>query len=246
MDRWRIRAGAGLELCLWGCDHSFFLAGLSILFFQEAPHQIKSHEQHSSVTASIKQHLSSKVGKHLLLLIAALAFFEAGVTPLYIFSQSYFKSQGLDVAAIGLIMAVTSLTNSFWYSLTSVFKRFEFKKMILGCISIFAILVFGFALPYKSIAHVGLFIFLVSFPNLIFVFTDAYLHQQIPSDIRASLVSVQSLVNSLGTAVSYTALGYFMDHGIGERALVLLSFPPLICLVLLVFYFKKSGAVSHV
>ncbi|MBS1969859.1 MAG: MFS transporter [Bdellovibrionales bacterium] len=225
---------------------AYFLAGFCILFFQETPHESHSHEERPSVTASIKEYLSSTTGKYLLLLIAALCFFEAGATPLYIFSQSYFQAQGLDVATIGLIMSLASLANSFWYTFTSFFKRFELKNIILGGVSLFALLVLGYALPYNLTLHVGLFIFLASFPNLVFVFTDTYLHQQVPSNIRASLISIQSLVNSLSIACSYMALGYFMDHGFGVKAMSLLSIPPLLCLVLLGVYFKKAGKISHV
>lgn len=246
-----IWAGGALEAHKgWGWAYgaavvAYFLAGFCILFFQEAPHEVPVQESRPSVFFSIKEYLNTTTGKYLLLLILALCFFEAGATPLYIFSQSYFKANSLDVATIGLIMSVTSLANSIWYTFASFFKRFELQKIILGGVLMFSILNLAYALPFNAIAHIGLFIILASFPNLVFVFTDTYLHQQVPSNIRASLISIQSLCNSICIGVSYTALGHFMDHGFGVQSIALLSVPPVISLVLLIVYFKKDGKVSH-
>lgn len=144
-------------------------------------------------------------------------------------------------------MAAASLANSGWYSLIGHFERFSLKNVVFGGIIIFTGGCLLFALPFHFALHLGFFIFLTSFPNMIFVFTDTHLDQNVPSHIRASLISIQSLVNALFIGAAYIGLGQMIDHSIlGPKALACLSVPPLLGMILLSFYFVKTARAKDV
>ncbi len=220
---------------------AFLIAAGLILIFSEVKLASQTNTPHSLITRSVilqmLNYLKSNKGKKILLWMLGLSLIEGAVTPIFIFAQSYFQANQISVQNIGLIMAVSSLMSSFWYLFVERLRTLSLKKMISATGFLVTVIGSSFALPFFPLYHIPAFIVAVSIPNLLFVFTDSFLHTQVPSFIRATMVSLQSFINALVISGSYLTVGLIVDHTGSLMALASLAVLPILMIAGFRFFF---------
>ena len=125
------------------------------------------------------------------------------------FLQAKLPLAGLNDALLGPALFVMGLGAAFGAKAAGVFPKWKYKKyIIISCIGVaFAFAMVFTELPYIMIlgGFVGSF-----FDDFIEVRTDIILNEMIPSEQRATLISVNSFMFSLVMIVMSTLMGSIM------------------------------------
>jgi MFS family permease len=178
--------------------------------------------------------------KNILYFIFGMALLEAWHTPTFILSQLYLKKLGLSELYISIFFVANILAASLGLRLMARAKWIDLpwhllKKVIMisviPCLIILVLMTQTQSLP---ILLLGITL-LNLVPTCLFVFTDKYIQDNLDSDLRASLLSVQSFFNSCFIGGSFFAAGilsdkyhlsmpYYLFGGLGILSLVLVSF----------------------
>jgi len=178
--------------------------------------------------------------KRIFILVFGLAFLEAFHTPFFIFFQNYLELEGLSIGWISTVIASAIVISSFVLILEKRVRDINiFKKMNLTILSLLPILLVLY-FTNNIYVSVALFILINSLPSLLFVFTDDYLNQEIPDHVRATFMSIVSLINSVLISIIYLTFGSLfdqLDHLLTISLLGILLIPSLI----LINYFKKQN-----
>ena len=126
--------------------------------------------------------------------------------------QPYFLGLlGQDLPwAAGVIAALVALSMMIGNGLVEWFARFCGKRttMILWALGIQATAAIGVGLVNDFYVAVGLYLVVTSTFGVLMPVRQAYLHQVIPSEQRATVLSFDSLVGSGGSMVGQGGLGY--------------------------------------
>lgn len=182
--------------------------------------------------------LSKRDGKSLLMLIVALALFEAAITPYFVFAQSLFDAQGLSERSIALVYGVLELSGAA-LSLANSFVRRHVNRnvLIVGgmllCSALIAMngLVSGFA-------SFVIFALTMCIPDLFHASANALLHESVSSEMRATMLSLESFFMSLFIGGSYTVAGFLFEVTSPPRAIALMSIFPLAAVSMLFVSFS--------
>jgi MFS family permease len=110
----------------------------------------------------------------------------------------------------GLIAASMALAAMAGNSLVEFFTRFCGKRttLLISGWSVFTLAMIGVGLAQSFPLAVGLFLVANVALGVVSPVKQAYLHQMIPSEQRATVVSFDSLVGSGGGVIGQTGLGY--------------------------------------
>jgi len=133
----------------------------------------------------------------------------AFITTLFFYLQNYFKQNGLIESQIGVILAAASIAGALaGMQAWRLEKRFGHKILlrvlpILMCAGLWVMALSG----YEAAA----FIYLSALDGIIYVVTRDYINRLIPSDQRATLLSVDSMVFSLSMIVLFPIVGKIGD-----------------------------------
>jgi MFS family permease len=114
----------------------------------------------------------------------------------------------------GLIAALVAVAMIVGNSLVEVFTRFCGRRttLILWAVVVAGIATIGVGLASNFYVAVGLYLVtMVSF-GVISPVKQAYMHQVIPSEQRATVISFDALVASGGSMVGQTSLGYLSQN----------------------------------
>ena len=137
------------------------------------------------------------------------AFIGAVSTLVLFFLQAKLPLAGLNDALLGPALFVMGLGAAFGAKATGFFPKWKYKKyIIISCIGVaFAFAMVFTELPYIMIlgGFVGSF-----FDDFIEVRTDIILNEMIPSEQRATLISVNSFMFSIVMIVMSTLMGSIM------------------------------------
>ena len=142
-------------------------------------------------------------------------------TTLFFYLQNFFKEEGLPEKRIGLIYAAASILSALSAVSASRIERKTGEKKLLVMLPLVLVLcLFGVALTdFKAV-----FFVLTGFIEgvLIVVISD-YLNRMIPSDIRATVLSFQSMIFSLLMIVLFPAAGVAAQMLSFETAFLLMA-----------------------
>jgi len=221
------------EFHYWISLVSMSIALLLTLFIKETA----LHTQNENKTRILDYIKTSfnffKSNSNIVLIIASGFVLGACMNYVDEFWQIYLNELSFPVTYFGIFSAFTSLAiipgSLLSYKLKAVFS---YKKMLLVLIISFTTLLFIAALCKGIVGMVAIIIvgFII---GIIDPLVSGYLHHRIPSDIRATMDSVQSLGNRVIIIIVGLSFGYFATNnsifvGFGSLAVVC-------CVYMLVF-----------
>ena len=133
----------------------------------------------------------------------------AFVTTLFFYLQNYLKGQGMLESEIGLILAVGSIGGAIaGVQAWRLEKRFGHKVLLRVLPILMGLSLWGLALTsYEPIVY----ILLSALDGIIYVVTRDYINKLIPSDQRATLLSVDSMIFSFNMIVLFPIVGKIGD-----------------------------------
>lgn len=131
------------------------------------------------------------------------------VTTIFFYFQNFIVGQGYSRFALGLILASASLLSAFFAFYTHKIERRLKEKGILIYLPILL------SLSFWGIAATKLYVFFFILANavesIIFITTSAYINKLIPSDKRATILSMESMVFSLFMIILFPLAGKLGD-----------------------------------
>ena len=219
---------------------AFVIAALCVILMRETTvqHQADDDFEQPAQTGA-REYLRTPGGRGLALFIAACAIYEGAATPYFVYGQRLLTSHGLGPAEIGLFYSVVQLASGGAYMAAErIRRRLSFRGMLYGTVVLTSMGMALTAVPSVQVAVLLLFAVAV-LPEAMYILCDAHLQEQTPSNVRATISSFSSMLQSLAIALGYLGCGLAMDGlGVGG-ALALLACAPICALMVLVAYFKR-------
>ena len=130
-------------------------------------------------------------------------------TTIFFYIQNYYKAQGLTTFQIGAILALGSVLAAIAASQAERVKRFGRLRVLLFVISLAMVV----SLWGLLLAKVGFIFFAMvgTLYTLLWILTGDAIHQIIPSEQRATIISLQSMLFSLFMIVLFPIVGKVGD-----------------------------------
>lgn len=158
--------------------------------------------------------------KQLVEMIIALELFSTLYVTEFFYIQNYLKMQGKTELQIGIVLAfgagVAAVMATQTYKLEARFKM----KGILTFVSFLAILGF-WGMTIEGIEPYAFFL-LGGAEGVMFVSMGDYINKRIPSEKRATILSLQSMIFSLFMIILFPVIGYIGDLvGLGKAFMLI-------------------------
>lgn len=233
-----IEISQGIATVLGGilAEYSFFccyaasliialLAFLPILAMTEAPFE-KEEKAKESVFKTLINHFAKSFGilkadRRILRIVVFFSTVFAGQTLLFFYGQQYFSDLGFNKIYISLFMLIFSITSCLGaYFSDRIFEKLGRKVAVLSAFAIaISIMFFVFEIPWLSVVTLSI----AGFSNsLLYPIQSAILNGLIPSEQRATLISVNSMFFSIAMIILFPVAGLFSDRfGLGRVLLVI-------------------------
>jgi len=130
-------------------------------------------------------------------------------TTIYFYIQNYYKAQGLTTFQISAVLALSSVLAAIAASQAERIKRFGRLRVLFFVISLAMVL----SLWGILVAGVGFIFFalLGTFYTVLWILTGDAIHQLIPSEQRATIISLQSMLFSFFMIVLFPIVGKVGD-----------------------------------
>ncbi len=240
--------GGVLQSFGWNYVYSAFvvsslLAAICILSIQETSiikTEIETDDNNVSVFENLKSFLNKKEGRSLLFFIIGMGFLEATHAPFFIYMQAYLKQNGLSESYVSIVIALSLGLTSLGYSFVDKLKHITFPRLVLVCNLFLAFLISLYFLAPPIAVAISLFAVIDMVPSLLFVHSDNYINEQIPSHIRASLLSVHSFVGSVFISFAFLFGGRMLDVFPAHIVLASIGVLPLLGFVFLSIHFRNQ------
>lgn len=179
--------------------------GISLGFKEPEIHEDKD------TSINVIQHFKEcfKVMKSNKKIILMMLFFE-GIfmvgTTTHFYSQQYFSDLGYTRSYISIIYVLASVGCALGAKYVYIFERSLKNKImyVLPAVSALALMVFSFV---GSVGSIATFIIFSVTNNMLYPVSSAYINKLIPSEQRATLISVQSICFSIFMIVFFPLMG---------------------------------------
>ena len=217
------------------------LAALLLVTLDETPHhKANAEESHRpSVISAISQFLSSSRGRALSIFLISVGLIEALTTPVFVYSQAFFKNQGLSEAAVSTTIAVIAGISTVTALGAQHLARIPFRKLVLGSALLLTATALLFFLNPGALAGALLVGVIDLIPVSLFLHIDNYINARIPTAIRASLLSFKAATRSICISGVYLVGGRMLDQYPSAQVLGSMALLPLMGAVALAYYFRN-------
>jgi MFS family permease len=222
-------------------------AALCALLMRETPHEQnhesgQTHKSLAATAAGLKIFCASGEGRKMIWFFVAYALFEAIATPFHIMSQQLWSVtfhmtpsvMGLLSGGMFVFAAIACLASN------RIGRAFSFKNVALTML-ISSSAVMASTLSGNLYASIFALTYVYTVPEMFFVFSEDYIQQRIPSRTRASVLSVWSTTQTIFIAISYTLLGWLMDHAGIAKALGIYGVLVIVPVLMFAHYFASQG-----
>ncbi|MCM1282506.1 MAG: MFS transporter [Muribaculaceae bacterium] len=136
---------------------------------------------------------------------------EVAATVLFFYSQEYYHSMGLNKIEISMIMlAVGLLSTAGAFFSDRIYRRMGEWVIVIAAAAIF--LSIGSYIFYKLWVSVSCFCVCNFMSAMLYPIRSTRINSLIPSGQRATLISVDSLVFSVGMVIIFPAAGWMIDR----------------------------------
>ena len=201
--------------CYGACVDIAVLSLTAVIFLTEAPREQQRMEQ-ATVGGLIASHFreSFRILRSDIRILRIIVYYSvvfAAWTLLFFYSQQYYFERGYNKIQISLILLVVSAASCLGAVMSEkVYHRFRKKIVIIGTIVIAAaFLCYGFG---KIVVSVIAFSAAGFFNSALYPVQSDSLNQLIPSEQRATLISVSSLFFSVAMIIMFPLAGAMADH----------------------------------
>lgn len=199
------------------------LAFIPVLFMTEAPFE-KTLSQEGNIFQMLGNHFKTSFGilKGDIRIFRVVVFFSAtfaAQTLLFFYGQQYFSDLGYNKIQISVFMLAFSLCGCLGAFLSDkVFTRFG-SRTVIPAAFIIAVAICSFALENTLVAVIMFSV--ASFCNsLLYPIQSSMLNALIPSEQRATLISVDSMFFSIAMIIIFPITGAVADvTGLGKALL---------------------------
>lgn len=131
------------------------------------------------------------------------------VTTIFFYFQNFIVDKGYSKFSLGLILASASLLSAFFAFYTHKIESRLGEKRILICFPIIL------SISFWGIAATKYYVFFFMLANtidsMIFITTSAYINKLIPSDKRATILSMESMMFSFFMIILFPIVGKLGD-----------------------------------
>ncbi|WP_338514638.1 MFS transporter [Pseudomonas poae] len=225
----------------WNAVYIFFaiskiIGAITVIFIPEiklpplSPHPDNINDFNDKKTdgifTSLIHFFRSKKGAFLIPLFMGYALFELSTIPLFIYGQSFFSSQGLEVPAIaGIYAAVEAVSAGMFMVAGFVCSRFSLGIIAFVTTIAVTFLLFVLSLNIGIITSIATFLIIMSLPAIYETSYETYIHDNVESRIRASCLSFANLINSIIIGISYTVFGGLLEtYGFSVTLIIVAAF----------------------
>lgn len=231
-------------VCYAACTVISLLAFVPVMFMKEPP-VLKDGEKEEHLTAGrlVARHFQTSFGilasdLRILKIVTYFSVVFAAHTLLFFYSQQYYSDMGYNKIQISIIMLFAGLASCLGAILSEkLYRRFEKK------ISVFSTAMIALTLVFYSIGNpvlsIGMFIGANFFNSVLYPIESESLNRIIPSEQRATLISVNSMFFSIVMIVTFPVVGALAD--VWSLAPILGAFGALLLLFAFVWDAKISG-----
>lgn len=203
-------------VCYAACTVISLLAFVPVVFMKEPP-VLKDGEKEEHLTAGrlVARHFQTSFGilasdLRILKIVTYFSVVFAAHTLLFFYSQQYYSDMGYNKIQISIIMLFAGFASCLGAILSErLYRRFEKK------ISVFSAAVIALTLVFYSIGNpvlsIGMFIGANFFNSVLYPIESESLNRIIPSEQRATLISVNSMFFSIVMIVTFPVAGALAD-----------------------------------
>lgn len=186
------------------------LIPLSLSFYEPKRHRMISSKNHIyDLLKSIK--LSAFKNKNIRQLLIYSAVITSAIDISYYLYQPYFKLSGLDIVYFGIVFAafniIYALSAKYSHSLENKLGQ-NFSLMMLFILTSLCYILMGNVIFVFSFIFAFLFQFVSGFSSV--VISD-YVNRETESNVRATILSVKSLVGRIFYAIFAPIVGWLVD-----------------------------------
>lgn len=203
-------------VCYAACTVISLLAFVPVVFMKEPP-VLKDGEKEEHLTAGrlVARHFQTSFGilasdLRILKIVTYFSVVFAAHTLLFFYSQQYYSDMGYNKIQISIIMLFAGFASCLGAILSErLYRRFEKK------ISVFSAAVIALTLVFYSIGNpvlsIGMFIGANFFNSVLYPIESESLNRIIPSEQRATLISVNIMFFSIVMIVTFPVAGALAD-----------------------------------
>lgn len=189
----------------------------------------------NQLVESFKAMLNNKA---IIKMIAVAELFATFFTTIFFYIQNYFKLNGKTEFEIGIILALGAVAAALMATQAHTLeKRFKLKNVltgvaIIGMVGLWGITIKGLE-PYA-------YILLSGAEGVLFVTVSDFVNKRIPSERRATILSVQSMVFSVYMIILFPIVGYIGDQFGLDRAFFIIAIISTLALAALIKMARKK------
>ena len=195
----------------------------------------------SSFLQQVISFLNTSAGLQLTLFMIGIGIYNAAMTPYYIYGQHLFQSYGFSVTNIGVMYSIIQFSTGLIYlTAEKVSELASFKHLMYITLSVSSFLIFINVVNIKWVSLVVFFAVMI-FPDVMDILIDDFIQKRIPSEMRATLLSMLNFVSSVFTTMGYLLIGYWLDIFPLSIAFALIGIIPILSLIPLSIYFRVSS-----
>ncbi|MBP2644314.1 MAG: arabinose efflux permease [Firmicutes bacterium] len=193
------------------------------------------------IRESVKVLLATKIALYLMLY---LSFIVATSTTVYFYCQKYFEAMHYSYTAIAILFSIDSLLRAACARYAYIFEEKAEQTKIIVSLLVFVILgLAGLAMASGMWGVVFYYIISVA-DGVAYPIFSGYINSLLPSEQRATLLSMESTMFSLGMIVIFPLVGLLSDStSLNLAFLVLAIFLGLLVMVLLRFLNFKQRCI---
>lgn len=237
----------GWDFVYWSFAVCMALGAVCTLVLSESRRSVagETHGLRIGLFRNLSTFFKDRCGKQLLAFLLGMGFLEASHAPFFIYIQVLFKSYGLSEAWIGCVIASAMGGTALGYLVADRLAPVGLKGLVYGGSLLTSALTLGYFWKPPLVLIIALYVVIDMIPSLIFVHTDNYINQQAPSEIRATVLSVQSFISSIFISVAFLAGGFLMETFSPRFVLASLGALPILGIIALTVHFRKAPKVTE-
>lgn len=171
--------------------------------------------------------------------IIGVALYTGVTSTFYMFTQELFNQLGYAVYLISLFFGIESLLSAYVSDRAhAIEKKFSTKSVLLASVGVTGVF-FVFVLIEANILLLLAFFVISLIYNLFSPVSYSVVNKEIPSEQRATLLSVMSFFTSIVMFVLFPVLGYVADQFGASKLLSIVGFSSMILVWFCLAYFYK-------
>ena len=188
---------------------SIFLLAIMIAFFFKEP-LMKEKQKKTTIKSLVKTSVETLKAQPMLgwMMLYGALFLSSSAT-FFFYLSTYLVDLGYSLSAVALWYTVNTIGSIFaGLMVNKLIERFDIKLILLSSILLTVSLFFMPILPWGMIA----FFVNGAMESILYVTMTHHINRQISSEIRATLLSVNSMAYSVIMAVMFPLFGFIGDQ----------------------------------